>query len=91
MQEQYKIQFYHFIGLFNVIKYMNEQDILNYIFQERKEWISGGDLEKQYLVANNKNKTISTKPEEYELKPREKIYSFYKKNGGCFIKLEEEY
>ena len=70
---------------------INEQDILNYVFDKQKPWISGGDLGKQYLITNNKDNTIIIKPNDYILKPREKIYSFCKKNGGCFVTLEEEY
>lgn len=70
---------------------INEQDVLNYVFDKQKLWISGGDLDKQYLVINNKDNSIIVKPNDYVLGPREKIYSFYKKSGGCFIKLEEEY
>ena len=70
---------------------INEQDILNYVFDKQKPWINGGDLDKQYLITNNKDNTIIIKPNDYILKPREKIYSFFKKNGGCFVTLEEEY
>lgn len=70
---------------------MNEQEILNYVFSNQPLWVSGGDIDKKYLIFNKKDKTISLKPNNYDLKSREAIYSFCKKNGGCFINLEEEY
>lgn len=70
---------------------MNEQDILNYVFSTHPLWIANGDLDKKYLIFNKKDKTIFIKPDNYDLKPREAIYSFCKKNGGCFVNLEEEY
>jgi len=68
-----------------------EDQIKTYIFEHFYNRISEPNCDKFYLIVNFKDKTIREKPDGYELKPRERIYSFYKQDGGGFLSLEEEY
>lgn len=70
---------------------ITEDQIKTYIFHNFYDRLKGPNCDKFYLIVNFKDKTIKEKPNGYELKPRERIYSFYKQGGGGFLTLEEEY
>lgn len=70
---------------------VTEEQIKQYIFENFSDRISGPNCPKFYLIVNFKDKSIKEKLGEYDLKPRERIYSFYKECGGGFLTLEDEY
>jgi hypothetical protein len=70
---------------------VTEDQIKAYIFEHFYDRLSGPNCDKFYLIVNFKDNTIIEKPEEHDLKPRERIYSFYKENGGGFLTLEDQY
>lgn len=70
---------------------VTEDQIKTYIFENFYDRLSGPNCDKFYLIVNYKDKSIKEKPIEYELKPRERIYSFYKQYGCGILTLEDEY
>jgi len=70
---------------------MNQEQILNKILIEFQQETSSVSVENIYFLVNFKTKNIIIKPDNYELQPRERVYSFKKYQGSVFLNLEEEY